>query len=142
MNDDPGQNAPLGDGSRDPLDDTQRIDVPRYAPTPDPRPDARWAWASPGQQPQADRWYQPAPAEPGAQGQAQAQQASTPRAVWGSGSGSEGSTTPPPAYTAPVGPATPSRRRGGTGLGTVVTASLLSAVLAAGGTVAVLSQTG
>src|SRR4051794_17420070 len=135
MNDDPGQNAPLGGGSPDPLDDTQRIDVPRYAPTPDPRPDARWAWASPGQQPQPDRLYQPAPAEPGAQGQAHAQQASTPWPAWGgSGSGSDGnSTTAPPAYTAAVAPATPSRRRGGPGLGTVVTASLLSAVLAAGG---------
>ena len=63
MNDEPTPGAPQGPGSPDPLDDTQRVDVPRYAPTPDPRPDARWAWAAPGSQPQGDRWYQPAPTE-------------------------------------------------------------------------------
>ena len=40
MNDEPTPGAPQGAGSTDPLDDTQRVDVPRYAPTPDPRPDA------------------------------------------------------------------------------------------------------
>ena len=48
MNDDPAAGAPKGAGQPDPLDDTQRVEVPRYAPTPDPRPDARWAWATTG----------------------------------------------------------------------------------------------
>ena len=130
MNDEPTPGAPQGPGTPDPLDDTQRVDVPRYAPTPDPRPDARWAWAAPGSQPQADRWYQPAPTEPPA--------AAGARPAWSSAG------TPPPAYGAPVqAPSTAaSKRRVGPGVGTVVTASLLSAILAAGGTVAVLEQTG
>src|SRR5690349_4578286 len=133
MNDEPTPRAPQGPGSPDALDDTQRVDVPRYAPTPDPRPDARWAWAAPGSQLQGDRWYQPAPTEP------HADAAAAPRPAWSS------TGTPPPAYTAPVtapSATTPGKRRGGAGVGTVVTASLLSAILAAGGTVAVLEQTG
>src|SRR6476619_2349452 len=63
MNDDQTPEAPQPAGT-DPLDETQRVDVPRYAPTPDPRPDARWAWASPTGEPAQDRWYQPAPGEP------------------------------------------------------------------------------
>ena len=131
MNDEPTPGAPQGAGSTDPLDDTQRVDVPRYAPTPDPRPDARWAWAAPGTQPQGDRWQQPAPTEPPSA-------SAGPRPAWGSG------TTPPPAYSAPVQPATSgtSRRRTGAGVGTVVTASLLSAILAAGGTAVVLDRSG
>ncbi|HEY3335766.1 MAG TPA: trypsin-like peptidase domain-containing protein [Candidatus Limnocylindrales bacterium] len=134
MNDEPTPSAPQGAGSSDPLDDTQRIDVPRYSPAPDPRPDARWAWAAPGSGSPAaqERWSQPAPAEP---------PLTPPNATaWGAPS-LAGVTTPPPAYNAPVQPATP-KRRGGAGVGTVVTASLLSAVLAAGGTVVVLDRTG
>ncbi len=134
MNDEPTPSTPQGAGSPDPLDATQRIDVARYSPAPDPRPDARWAWASPGSGSQApqDRWSQPAPAEPPL----------TPpgTAAWGAGAAS-GAATPPPAYSAPVQPTMP-KRRGGAGVGTVVTASLLSAVLAAGGTVAILDGTG
>ena len=131
MNDEPTPGAPQGAGSTDPLDDTQRVDVPRYSPTPDPRPDARWAWAAPGTQPQADRWYQPAPTEPPS--------ATGAGPAWGSPA-----ATPPPAYSSPVQPATTAttRRRTGAGVGTVVTASLLSAVLAAGGTAVVLDRTG
>ena len=128
MNDEPTPGAPQGAGSTDPLDDTQRVDVPRYAPTPDPRPDARWAWAAPGTQPQGDRWSQPA-----------AQPSDAPPA-WGSPV-----AAPPPGYSAPVQPATGGagqKRRTGAGVGTVVTASLLSAVLAAGGTAVVLDRTG
>ncbi|MEO5966051.1 MAG: trypsin-like peptidase domain-containing protein, partial [Candidatus Limnocylindrales bacterium] len=55
---------------------------------------------------------------------------------WGAGG-----ATPPPAWATLTQPAQP-KRRGGAGVGTVVTASLLSAVLAAGGTVVVLDQTG
>jgi S1-C subfamily serine protease len=131
MNDEPTPGAPQGAGSTDPLDDTQRVDVPRYAPTPDPRPDARWAWAAPGTQPQGDSWQQPAPGVPPS--------AAGARPAWGSPV-----ATPPPAYSAPVQPATSgsSKRRTGAGVGTVVTASLLSAVLAAGGTAVVLDRTG
>jgi S1-C subfamily serine protease len=128
MNDEPTPGAPQGAGSTDPLDDTQRVDVPRYAPTPDPRPDARWAWAAPGTQPQGDRWSQPG-AQP-----------SDAQPAWGSPV-----AAPPPAYSAPVQSATGGagqKRRAGAGVGTVVTASLLSAVLAAGGTAVVLDRTG
>ena len=100
MNDEPTPNAPQGAGTPDPLDDTQRIDVPRYAPTPDPRPDARWAWSSPGSQAPGDRWYEPAPSEPG-----------IPPAA-GAGLGRPGRwSTPPPAYAAPVQPAQASQPR-------------------------------
>jgi S1-C subfamily serine protease len=134
MNDEPTPSTPQGAGSPDPLDDTQRIDVPRYSPAPDPRPDARWAWASPGSgsQPPQDRWSQPAPAE--------APLTPPGTAAWGAPA-THAPATPPPAYNAPVQPAT-QKRRGGAGVGTVVTASLLSAVLAAGGTVAILDRAG
>ncbi len=146
MNDEPTPAAPRGPGSTDPLDDTQRIEVPRYAPAPDPRPDARWAWASPagqpgGQsagQPGPERWYEPAPAEPaGIPG--------TPSSgpAWGQPVAAPGQagTPPPPTWSQPVAPVQP-RRRGGAGMGTMLGASLLSAVLAAGGTVLVLDRTG
>ncbi len=48
-------------GDPDPLDDTQPVEVPRFAPTPDPRPDARWAWATPEPRPSTDHWYEPVP---------------------------------------------------------------------------------
>ena len=129
MNDEPKPNPPQGAGTSDPLDDTQRIDVPRYSPAPDPRPDARWAWAAPGSTgPQASQspWSQPTEPPQSPQG----------TAAWGAPPAST-----PSGYNAPVQPPTP-RRRGGAGVGTVVTASLLSAVLAAGGTVAVLNGAG
>ena len=130
MNDEPKQDAPQG-AAPDSLDDTQRVEVPRYAPTPDPRPDARWAWASPGTQPTSERWYEPVPAEsPPAY--------STPS--WGQPA--PGAASPPlPAYAASTAPIQ-QRRRGGAGVGSVVAASLLSAILASGGTVLVLERTG
>jgi S1-C subfamily serine protease len=131
MNDDPAQGAPQ-DAGPDPLDDTQRVDVPRYAPTPDPRPDARWAWASPGGQPTSERWYEPAPAE--------GQPAYAPPS-WGQPAAADAPTPPPSAYGMPPTAVQP-RRRGGAGVGAVVAASLLSAVLASGGTVFVLERTG
>jgi serine protease Do len=137
----PGDARPVpGDaeaaGSAAPLSDPQRPEVPRFAPTPDPRPDARWAWASPAEQPPTERWYEPAPSEP----------ASIPGFTsdhaWGQPASSGGS--PSPAYA--VGP-TRARRHGGrvgggAGVGTVLVASLLSAVLASGGTVIALDRTG
>jgi S1-C subfamily serine protease len=139
MNPDPSQ--PVGPAPApgpDPLDETQPLEVPRFAPTPDPRPDTRWAWASPDARPAAERWYEPAPAEPASGG-----------VPWASGATATGTgpfapaDDPQPAYAAggPVRPVPP-RRRSGPGIGTIVTASLLSALLASGGTVLVLGQSG
>ncbi len=150
MNDETTPAAPQGPGGTDPLDETQRVEVPRYAPAPDPRPDARWAWASPGSQPGGERWYQPAPAEPtaipggsssgGSWGQGTGP---GPEAGWGQPPALGGPIgTPPPAmWSQPAAPVQP-RRRGGPGLGVILGASLLAAVLASGGTVVVLDQTG
>ena len=133
MNDEPTPAAPQGDSTPDPLEDTQRIEVPRYAPAPDPRPDARWAWASGTDPSGPDRWPTATASTPGA--------ASAPGAGWGSPA--PGSVTPPPpGWESPVAPVVESRRRSGPGLGTIAGVSLLSAVLAAGGTVAVLERAG
>ena len=127
MNDDPTEGAPQRDPS-DALDDTQPVDVPRYVPTPDPRPDARWAWASPSGQP-ADRWYEPAPGEP----------ARPAAPAWGQPQWSSVATEP----VAPVHvQQPPSSRKAGPGIGTVIAASLLSAVVASTGTVLVLERAG
>jgi S1-C subfamily serine protease len=127
-------------GEVDPLDDTQRLDVPRFAPTPDPRPDDRWAWAAPGGTPPADRWYEPAPSEPGAVSTGYAGGGFTPggpeAAQWAR---TAAAVQPVPTIAASPEPA---RRRGGAGVGTVIAASFLSAVLASGGTVLVLDRTG
>jgi serine protease Do len=132
MNDEPNVGGPQ-DAGQDPLDDTQRVDVPRFAPTPDPRPDARWAWASSSGQPTSERWYEPASTE--------GQQGFAPPA-WGSSAQPGRSTGPAtPAHVAGPAPAEMCRRPGAS-VGTVVAASLLSAVLASGGTVAVLDRTG
>jgi S1-C subfamily serine protease len=120
----PAMSRPDETGS---LDETQPVEVPRYAPTPDPRPDARWAWAAPSGQPTSDRWYEPAPAEPG--------RASGPS--WG-----QPAWTSPVAETAPVTPAPSTSKRSGPGIGTVIAASLLSAVVASGGTVIALERAG
>ncbi len=154
MNDQPSPDAPQGTGDTDSLEDTQRIEVPRYAPAPDPRPDARWAWASPSGQQGGDRWYQPAPAEPtgvpgttgtgpgwSQQGTGWSQQGTG----WSqppSGGASVGGP-PPAAWSQPATPVQPpQRKRGGAGLGMILGASLLSAALASGGTVAILDRTG
>jgi serine protease Do len=146
MNDDPTSGAPQGAEPSDPLDDTQRVEVPRYAPAPDPRPDARWAWATPAVGDGGSPWQDPAtrPASSGS--------GTLPGAAYATGQpGSAGGwDTPPgpvtpawapptPAATAPV---VPTRRRSGTGLGTIVGVSVLSAVLASGGTVLVLDRAG
>jgi serine protease Do len=134
MNDNPDPNGP-GAQSPDPLDDTQRVDVPRFAPTPDPRPDARWAWSAPGSQPPTDHWYESSPSggSPTSPG---------PIPSWGAPMGVAAAGTPPPPVYAPP-PAQPQTgRRGGAGVGTIVAVSLLSAVLAAGGTVAILNRSG
>jgi serine protease Do len=125
MNDDPNATGAQGTGGPDPLDDTQRVEVPRYAPVPEPRPDARWAWAQPAEAGSpASRWYEsPAtqPAGPAALG-------------WG-----QPSTPPAPGVAA--APVLRKQGRGG-GTGSIVAVSLLSAILASGGTVLVLDRTG
>jgi serine protease Do len=158
-----GPAAAPGDPAADPMDDTQRFDVPRYAPAPDPRPDARWAWASPSSQPPVGqspvgRWHEPAPPEPSALPGGQGTGAWDPGSTawsqgpgWSQGSGwntptgtGGGSTPPPTMWNQPVTPVEPPapRRRRGSGMGMILVASLLSAVLASGGTVLVLDRTG
>jgi len=142
MNDDPTENPGQTPGSSDSLDDTQRIDVERFAPAPDPRPDDRWAWAPPTATPPPDRWYEPAPSEPAPGAAGYAAGTFTP-------GGPEASPWARPA-TAPVAPVAPpmsgggaaSGRRGGAGVGTIVAASLLAAILASGGTVLILERSG
>jgi serine protease Do len=162
MNDEPSSATPQGDGSDNSLDDTQRIEVPRYAPAPDPRPEARWAWASPASQtpggPPPARWSEPAPTEsPGAAGSQPVGGGLNQGSAWPAGSswgptggqgsswgpaGGQGAATPPPTlWSQPGAPVQPRRRRGA-GMGTILAASLLAAVLASGGTVLVLDQTG
>jgi 2-alkenal reductase len=136
MNDQPRPDAPQPAGP-DPLDDTQRVDVPRYAPAPEPRPDARWAWAQPAGGPASDQWYEPtAGAVPGG-----AQPGAGAPPAWGVPAA--GPSSPPAADVLRVTPVQPpAGRRGGPGVGTVIAASVLSAVLASGGTVLVLDQAG
>jgi len=123
----PGETA----GGAGPLDDTQRMDVGHFAPTPDPRPDDRWAWASPTATPPPDRWYEPAASEPGI--------SST-----GYAAGTFPQGGPVASQVAAADPAAPAtaQRRGGAGLGAIVIVSLLSAVLASGSTVLILARTG
>ncbi len=136
MNDDPAAGAPKGAGQPDPLDDTQRVEVPRYVPTPDPRPDARWAWATTGDPAVPSPWQDPATRGTGA--------APVMPASYGAAPGTPGAAAPSWGPPAPVEPAvsTSTGRRGGAGLGTIITVSLLSAVLASGGTVFVLERSG
>ena len=85
----------------------------RYSPTPEPRP--AWTRQDPAPATTPDRWYEPAP-----------------------GATSSAASTPvQPVSTTPVGGRT---GRGSTG--TVLAASLLSAVLASTGTVLALGATG
>ena len=129
MNDEPTPEAPQRSGTdpvggtepaagSDPLDDTQRVDVPRYAPTPDPRPDARWAWASPESQP-ASRPLVRARRPRDATGYAPP--------AWGQPAPGAGAPAGPGARARPR-PSRSSAQRSGPGLGIVVVASLLSAV--------------
>ncbi len=143
-------------GAPDPLDDTQPVEVPRYAPTPDPRPDTRWAWAPTDTIPSPEVPAASAPwaSSETATGIGRFAPAPGPSASpWASpvnqGSGWSGSTAPgsgwtaapgqPASYAVPAPAQTDSRRPG---FGMIVTAALLSAALASGGTVLALSQAG
>jgi serine protease Do len=140
MNQDPHSNPTTArPGDPDPLDETQPMDramadVGRYAPAPEPRPDTRWAWAAPATAASSSVPVTP-PASPQTPG----------NPAFGAGYGpqtSGGFGAPPPMHpvAAPLTPAP--RRRGGAGIGSVVVASLLSAVLASSGTVFILDRTG
>ena len=125
MNDDPtAGHRPSADDDRPARRHASACDVPRSPPTPDPRPDARWAWASPHRPARRRRplvragaGEPPDPAAP----------------AWGAAG-----ADPTPARPAGSRPSRPPSTRRGPGLGTVVAASLLSAVLASGGTVVAL----
>ena len=113
MTQDPDQ-PPLWDGGADPLDDTQPVDVPRFAPTPEPRPDTRWAWA-PSEPRPADRpsgWTLPAgpsAAGPSAAGPASAAGPSVAGPSWVVPSSATSTATPEPsAWAAPASSATTS----------------------------------
>ncbi len=139
------------DPQPDPLDETQPIDpavadIGRYAPAPEPRPDTRWAWASSPSQTPATPWASSAtitgapPAVPVASSQPPTLQAEGVSAQTSTPFDDvEMASAPPPS---PVTPGPTPRRRGGPGIGTIVAASLLSAVLASTGTVLVLHETG
>ena len=149
MNDEPVSGAPQSGGQPDPLDDTQRVEVPRFAPTPDPRPDARWAWATTGEPGAPSPWQDPAtraagmPSGPAADQPAGATAQPGSTGTWPATPGIAGAASPGWGPPAPVAtePVVPSRRRGA-GMGTIVTVSVLSAVLASGGTVLLLDRTG
>ncbi len=142
MTDQPGSPEPRPAGDTgEPLDDTQRVEIPRYAPTPDPRPDARWAWGDTATPQSPDRWYEPASSSPDAPASGATSPAAGPAGMppgpppvdrWAAGTA---------AYAAPPTPVAARRRSGGSA-GPVIAASLLSAILASTGTVAVLNGTG
>ena len=135
MNDDQTHRRPPGAGP-DPLDDSQPVDVPRYAPTPDPRPDARWAWASPaGARPPAGR-----PSAGTNPALLRARRRTAPPRVAASRRPAADARRRPRTAPRPSPADPPPRQRGGAGVGTVVAASLLSAVLASGGTVVALER--
>jgi len=145
MTSEPDPSVPTPGGA-DPLDDTQPLDVPRFAPAPDPRPDTRWAWASPEQKP-------PSGASAAAPS-AWAAPASSATATWDatspdrSGAGvatsfatDAASRLDTPAWVSPVSQ-TPTERRSGVGVGTVAVVALLAAVIGSSGTAIALSASG
>jgi serine protease Do len=90
------------DGSPDPLDDTQPVEVPRFAPAPDPRPDTRWAWAGSDSRPAGSGWSQ-SPQAPGS-----AQQPGPP---WGSPATASASPVSPAPLLAGAAPTWPQDER-------------------------------
>src|SRR5690348_1829723 len=100
-------------------DDTQPIDSSFFSPAPQPRNEwASASWTAPTNHPTTpERWFEPA-----------SQQAPAASA----------------ALAAPAAPAAQGQRpaRSGAGVGTVLAAATLAAVLASGGTFAALTATG
>ncbi len=139
MNDEPNLDPDRIADESDPLDDTQPIDVRRFAPTPDPRPDDHWAWASPGS---AQAGAQPEPVSGATYSTGNREPTAPGTSPWSPPvSAGPAAVMPPPSFASPASSG-PVRRRGSAGVGTVVAAALLSAVLASGGTVLLLDQTG
>ena len=104
------------------LDPTQPVPTPWFTPKPEHRPDPGWAGWGPQQAATSpERWFEPT--QPGG----------------GPVAGGAGHSAPTTVSTVP---AQPVRVRRGSSVGPVVAASLLSAVLASGGTVLVLDRTG
>ncbi|HET7726968.1 MAG TPA: trypsin-like peptidase domain-containing protein [Candidatus Limnocylindrales bacterium] len=104
------------------LDPTQPVPTPWFTPKPEHRPDPGWAGWGPQQAATSpERWFEPT--HPGG-------------AAVAGGAGHAAPTT------VTTGAAQPVRARRGSSVGPVVAASLLSAVLASGGTVLVLDRTG
>jgi len=155
MTQDADQPAPATGSGSDPLADTQPVGVPRFVPTPDPRPDTRWAWAAPGARAASTAWpassTSPSSGTPPLWGSpspeaasAWSRPASSSTASWGAADGPSPSPTPTPApaWSSPV-PAVPAApRRTGPGVGTVATVALLSAILASSGTALALDASG
>ncbi len=171
MTQDPSRSQPsTPNGGPDPLDDTQPVEVPRFVPTPDPRPDTRWAWAASVSRPDTASWGQQRPqgsrpadqpawgdtSAPAARSQAPADPladwsepeagarwsapASSNTASWDAASGDAAVTPDRPSWAQPV--QTAPVRRAGPGVGTVAFVALLSAVLASSGTALALDASG
>ncbi|MHB8959504.1 MAG: S1C family serine protease [Candidatus Limnocylindrales bacterium] len=171
MTQDPSRWQPsTPNGSPDPLDDTQPVEVPRFVPTPDPRPDTRWAWAASESRPDPASWGQQRPqasrpanqpawggaSAPAPRSQAPADPisdwpepehgarwsapASSSTASWDAASGDAPETPDRPSWAPPV--QTAPVRRSGPGVGTVAFVALLSAVLASSGTALALDASG
>ncbi len=171
MTQDPSRWQPsTPNGSPDPLDDTQPVEVPRFVPTPDPRPDTRWAWAASESRPEAANSGQQGPqssrpanqpawggaSAPASRSQAPADPfsdwsepdrgarwsapASSSTASWDAASGDAPETPDGPSWAPPV--QTAPVRRSGPGVGTVAFVALLSAVLASSGTALALDASG
>jgi len=112
-----------GDEPEQDLDETQPVASPWFTPKPEHRPDPAWAGWGPQQAATSpERWFEPAAAS----------------AAPLSGAPGFGG---PSASAAPVAVDRVRPRRSST-VGPVIAASLLSAVLASGGTVLVLDRTG
>jgi len=151
MTQDADQPAPAPGSGTDPLADTQPVDVPRFAPTPDPRPDTRWAWAAPDTRAASSAWPSspstPSTGTPPLWGSpspeaasAWSSPASSSTASWGTANAP--SPSPAPAWSSPVPTVPAVSRRSGPGVGTVATVALLSAILASSGTALALNASG
>src|SRR3989304_9607074 len=99
MNDEPKLNPDRIADESDPLDDTQPIDVRRFAPTPDPRRDDHWAWASPGS---AQPGAQPEPVSGATYSTGNREPTAPETTPWQPpGRAGPGAGRPPPAFAPP-----------------------------------------
>jgi S1-C subfamily serine protease len=141
MTQEPDLPAPATDGA-DPLDDTQPVEVPRFAPTPDPRPDTRWAWAN-SEPRTASVQAQAAGANPAwAAGPVSSSTNSMPASSFSAAWDATGVGTATSDWSAPTPQASSGQRRSGPGVGTVAAVALLAAVIGSSGTIIALGATG